>query len=144
MTRISSILARKGSHVFQVSPDTSVLKALEMMAEKNIGSVAVMQDGVFAGIVTERDYSRKVILRGKHSVDTTVADIMSSQLPSLQPGDSVEHCMALMTQNNIRYIPVFDKGQLAGIISMSDVVKETILSQKETIDHLQNYIAGQG
>ncbi|HMR92977.1 MAG TPA: CBS domain-containing protein [Chitinophagaceae bacterium] len=144
MNRISSILARKGNNVVQISPGTSVLDALQLMAEKNIGSVVVMDNGMYAGIVTERDYSRKVILKGKHSADTTVADIMSADLPSLQPGDSIEHCMALMTEKNIRYLPVFEQGQLAGIISMSDVVKEIILSQKETIHHLQNYISGQG
>ena len=144
MNRISSILGRKGNNVVQISPDTSVLDALQLMAEKNIGSVVVMDNGVYAGIVTERDYSRKVILKGKHSADTTAADIMSADLPSLQPGDSIEHCMALMTEKNIRYLPVFEQGQLAGIISMSDVVKEIILSQKETIHHLQNYISGQG
>ncbi|MET0394911.1 MAG: CBS domain-containing protein [Chitinophagaceae bacterium] len=144
MNKISSILARKGAFAVSVSPATTVLDALKIMAEKNIGSVVVTDQDRYLGIVTERDYSRKVILKGKHSDDTLVSEIMSGDLPSLQPGDSVEHCMSLMTQNNIRYLPVFDNGQLCGIISMSDVVKETIMAQKETITHLESYIHGQG
>lgn len=144
MNKVSVILARKGTNAVSVSPDTTVLDALKIMAEKNIGSVVVMDQERYLGIVTERDYSRKVILKGKHSIDTIVSEIMSADLPAIQPGDSIEHCMSLMTQNNIRYLPVFDTDRLAGIISMSDVVKETIMSQKETISHLENYIHGQG
>lgn len=144
MNKVSSILARKGTYAVSVPPGTTVLDALKIMAEKNIGSVIVSVNGRYLGIVTERDYSRKVILKGKHSVDTTVSEIMSDDLPSLQPDDTVEHCMSLMTQHNIRYLPVFENGQLAGIISMSDVVKETIMTQKETISHLESYIHGQG
>ena len=110
------------------------------MADKNIGSVVVMKEGVYQGILTERDYSRKVILKGKNSTDTQVLEIMSTDLPSVKPDDSIEHCMELMTNNAIRYMPVFDDGKLSGIISMSDVVKETIVSQKETISHLESYI----
>ncbi len=144
MTKISSILARKGMYPIAVSPDTSVLDALQIMSEKNIGSLIVLQHDKYQGIVTERDYSRKVILKGKHSVTTKVSEIMSSDLPTLDPADSIEHCMTIMTQKNLRYLPVFEKEELVGIISMSDVVKETILAQKETINHLQNYITGQG
>ncbi|MCG2617227.1 CBS domain-containing protein [Terrimonas sp. NA20] len=144
MNSISSILARKGTDTISVSPNTTVLDALRIMAEKNIGSVMVIYDGNFVGVVSERDYSRKVILKGKHSHDTLVSEIMSSELPTVTPKDSVEHCMSLMTKNAIRYVPVFENGKLAGIISMSDVVKETILSQKETINQLENYIHGQG
>jgi CBS domain-containing protein len=140
MNKVSRILARKGSHAINVPPDTSVLEALKIMADKNIGSIVVMDQGKYLGIITERDYSRKVILKGKHSSDTKVAEIMSDDLPSVNPDDSIEHCMSLMTQRNIRYLPVFDNDQLAGIISMSDVVKETILAQKETISHLESYI----
>lgn len=140
MNTISSILARKGSDTVSVSPQTTVLEALRLMAEKNIGSVIVVENGQYLGLVSERDYSRKVILKGKHSSDTPVSEIMSSDLPTVSPKDSVEHCMSLMTKNAIRYIPVFEEGRLAGIISMSDVVKETILSQKETINQLESYI----
>ena len=142
MTKVSSILARKGSSAISVPPGTSVLDALKIMADKNIGSIVVVEQGKYLGIITERDYSRKVILKGKHSVDTTVSDIMSSDLPGVSPNDSIETCMALMSDNNIRYLPVFENNELSGIISMSDVVKETILQQKETISHLENYIHG--
>src|SRR5688572_4731820 len=99
MSTISSILARKGTNTVSVTPQTSVLDALRIMAEKNIGSVLVLDNGKYLGLVSERDYSRKVVLKGKHSDDTTVAEIMSSDLPSVTPKDSVEHCMSLMTKN---------------------------------------------
>ena len=142
MNKVSAILARKGTHTVTVTPDISVLDALKIMAEKNIGSVVVMQDGEYQGLVTERDYSRKVALKGKHSIATNVAEIMSSDLPVIQPDDTTEHCMALMSEKNIRYLPVIENNKLCGIISMSDVVKETILAQKETISHLESYIHG--
>ena len=110
------------------------------MAEKNIGSLVVMDGDEYRGIVTERDYSRKVILRGKNSTDTRVADIMSTDLPRINPADKIEYCMELMSNKNIRYLPVFENNRLTGIISMSDVVKETILAQKETINQLKSYI----
>ena len=140
MSKVSAILARKGNTAINVLPETSVLDALKLMSEKNIGSVVVMEHGNYLGIVTERDYSRKVILKGKHSDDTRVSEIMSEDLPDIKPSDTIELCMSLMTQLNIRYLPVFENNQLCGIISMSDVVKETILAQKETINHLENYI----
>ncbi len=140
MNKVSDILARKGNAAINVLPETSVLDALKLMAEKNIGSVVVMENGHYLGIVTERDYSRKVVLKGKHSDETKVSEIMSEDLPDLKPNDTIELCMSLMTQKNIRYLPVFENSQLCGIISMSDVVKEIIVAQKETIDHLENYI----
>ena len=140
MNKVSDILARKGNAAINVLPETSVLDALKLMAEKNIGSVVVMENGHYLGIVTERDYSRKVVLKGKHSDETKVSEIMSEDLPDLKPDDTIELCMSLMTQKNIRYLPVFENSQLCGIISMSDVVKEIIVAQKETIDHLENYI----
>ena len=140
MNKISNILKRKGSNTISVLPDTSVLDTLKVMAENNIGSVVIMESGKFLGIITERDYSRKVILKGKSSVDTKVKDIMTTEFPNLSPKDSVEHCMELMTQTNLRYLPVFSVKHFAGIISMSDVIKETILVQQETIAHLDDYI----
>ena len=140
MRSVSAVLRRKGATIMAVSPSTPVAEALRIMAEKNIGSVVVTENEQYQGIMTERDYSRKVILKGKNSNDTTVAEIMSDDLPSVKPSDTIDYCMELMTNKNIRYMPVFDNHRLAGIISMSDVVKETILAQKETIDHLQNYI----
>lgn len=140
MNRISDILARKGNKAISVLPETSVLDALKVMAENNIGSVVVLKDEEFKGIITERDYSRKVILKGKNSTNTKVSDIMTTDLPHLKPTDSVEYCMELLTKNNIRYLPVFEENKLAGIISISDVVKQTVLVQQETIAHLDNYI----
>lgn len=140
MTTVASILARKGNTVFNISPNASVMEALQKMAEKNIGSLAVTENQTYFGIVTERDYSRKVILKGKNSASTIISEIMTTNLPSVHAGESVEHCMEMMTAHNIRYIPVFENEKLAGIISMSDVVKATILAQKETITHLKSYI----
>jgi CBS domain-containing protein len=140
MNNVSRVLSRKKIMIASVLPDTPVIEALEIMADKNIGSLMIMENDQYLGIMTERDYSRKVILKGKNSTDTKVSEIMSTDLPSVSPSDSIEHCMELMTAENIRYMPVFENKKLVGIISMSDVVKETILSQKETIDHLQNYI----
>ena len=140
MSNVASILARKGNTVISISPDATVLDALQLMAEKNIGSVTVLDQERFLGIMTERDYSRKVILKGKNSTNTKVTEIMTADLPAVSLDKSIEHCMELMTKNNIRYIPVLENGKLSGIISMSDIVKATILAQKETITHLQSYI----
>ena len=140
MKNVSAVLSRKGATVESVLPSTPVAEALQIMAEKNIGSVVVMENDQYLGIMTERDYSRKVALKGKNSTDTKVSEIMSDDLPSVKPSDTIDYCMELMTNKNIRYIPVFENDKLTGIISMSDVVKETILLQKETIDHLQDYI----
>lgn len=140
MVTIATALQRKNLPPISVPSGTTVLEALRIMAEKNIGSLVVMDNGIYRGIVTERDYSRKVVLRGKHSDDTPVEEIMSQDLPALAPADKVEKCMALMSELNVRYLPVMENGQLTGIISMSDVVKETIIAQKETISQLQHYI----
>jgi CBS domain-containing protein len=140
MNTVLSVLERKSAMPVSVSPGTTVMEALEIMARKNIGSVVVMKGNEYLGIMTERDYSRKVILKGKHSTTTKVEEIMSTDLPKINPSDSIEHCMQLMTEKNIRYMPVMEQGRVTGIISMSDVVKETIRAQKNTIDQLQNYI----
>jgi hypothetical protein len=138
--KVADILLRKGSHITSVSPDTSVLQALEIMADQNIGSVVIMADGQYQGVMTERDYSRKVILQGKSSTDTSVSEIMSNDMPRVTPLDQIEYCMQLMTDKNIRYLPVFEGNVLIGILSINDVVKETILAQQETISQLQNYL----
>ena len=140
MNHVQQVLSRKGTNAVSVSPDTSVYEALRIMAEQNIGSVIVMDGDAYLGIVTERDYSRKVILQNKHSNTTPVSEIMSSDLPHVSPEDTIDQCMELMTKNNIRYLPVFNNDRLAGIISMSDVVKDTILSQQQTIRHLNEYL----
>jgi CBS domain-containing protein len=140
MNLVTDILSRKGSNAISVTPDTTVLNALKVMADNNIGSVLVMEMDKYLGLVTERDYSRKVILKGKNSTDTKVSEIMSSDLPHINPDDTIEHCMELMSDSKIRYLPVFKNNQLQGIISITDVVKETILKQQQTIRHLDNYI----
>lgn len=140
MKSVKHILARKGSAVIAVPANTTVLNVLELMAEKNIGSVVVTDDGTYIGLVTERDYARKIILMGKHSDETTVGEIMSTDLPQISPNSTIEHCMLVMSEKNIRYLPVFENDQLCGIISINDVVYETIHSQKETIEQLHSYI----
>ena len=140
MRKVSHILRRKGSNVTAVHPSETVINALHIMADQNIGSVAVMEHGRFLGIMTERDYSRKVILKGRSSTDTTVGEIMSSDFPSVTEQDTIEFCMELMSDKNLRYLPVTHGGRLSGIISINDVVKETILTHEETISHLQSYI----
>ena len=140
MRKVSDILRRKGSNVTAVSPSTSVIDALRMMANQQIGSVVVAENGKFLGIMTERDYSRKVILKGRSSTDTTVGEIMTSDFPPVKASDTVEYCMELLSQQNLRYLPVMEGNELSGIISINDVVKETILTQQETISHLHNYI----
>lgn len=140
MSHVTDILSRKGSNAISVTPDTTVLSALKVMADNNIGSVLVMDSNKYMGLVTERDYSRKVILKGKNSTDTKVSEIMSSDLPHINPDDTIEHCMELMSDSKIRYLPVFKNDELQGIVSMTDVVKETILKQQQTIRHLDNYI----
>jgi CBS domain-containing protein len=140
MRKVSDILNRKGASAVAVAPDTKVIDALSLMAEKNIGSILVMDGGEYLGIVTERDYSRKIALKNKSSAEIKVSEIMSSDLPSVSPSHSVEYCMQLMSDKNIRYLPVFENDRISGLVSMSDVVKEKMLEQKETITHLENYI----
>ena len=140
MKKVSDILARKGGSVMTIDAKTSVLDALKLMAEKNIGSVVITEDGEYLGLLTERDYARKVILKGKSSDETTVKEIMSTGLPHIIPGNTVETCMHIMSENNIRYLPVFNNDRLCGIISINDLVTETILTHLETIEHLKSYI----
>ena len=140
MRKVCDILSRKGNEVASISPSTKVIQALQLMAEKNIGSLVVLANDQFVGILTERDYSRKVILMGRHSSDTLVSEIMTSDFPPVKLADTVEYCMQLMSTKHIRYLPVMEQGRLTGIISINDVVTETILNQQETISQLQNYI----
>ena len=140
MRKVSDIINRKGNSVLSVSPDASVINALELMAEKNVGSLVVMDQEQFLGILTERDYARKVVLMGRLSSDTQVKEIMTKDFPPVELTDSIEKCMQLMSAKHIRYLPVINKEKLVGIISISDVVTETILNQEETISELKNYI----
>jgi CBS domain-containing protein len=140
MRKVNDILKRKGNMVSTISSNLTVIEALEQMATLNIGSLVVLDDDTFIGIFTERDYSRKVILKGRHSSNTLVGEIMTTDFPSVQLKDSVEKCMQLMSLHHIRYIPVIEQGKLVGIISINDVVTETINNQQETISQLQHYI----
>jgi len=140
MKKVADVIARKGKNVTNVSPGTTVLDALKIMADQNIGSVVVMENEDYKGIMTERDYSRKVILRGKSSTDTQVSEIMSSDFPRVTPNDSIDYCMQLMSDKNIRYLPVFEGEILSGILSINDVVRETIMAQQETISQLKDYL----
>jgi CBS domain-containing protein len=140
MKKVSDILARKGSDIVSTSPNTTVYDALKLMAEKNIGSVMVLEGNRFLGIMTERDYCRKVILKGKSSTDTMVSEIMSVDFPSVTPAETIDECMTLLSENNLRYLPVYKNQQLCGILSIHDVVKQTIISQEETITQLKDYL----
>jgi len=140
MKKVADIIKRKGNKLTHVSPVASVLDALKIMADQNIGSVMVLENGEYLGIMTERDYSRKIALKGRSSTDAKVSEIMSSDLPRVTPQDSIDYCMQLMSDKNIRYLPVFSEDELCGIISINDVVKETIISQQETISQLKDYL----
>lgn len=142
MRTVADIFKRKGFSNVTVIPESTVRDALQLMAEKNIGSVVVMRDDKYIGLFTERDYARKVILRGKSSSKIAVSEIMSEHLPTVSPQHSLEDCMEIMTRHNIRYLPVFNGMAYYGIISIIDVVKETILAQQDRIEHLENYIHG--
>src|ERR1700748_2953405 len=140
MKKVSDIFLHKERKITAVSPSTSVLEALRIMSIQNIGSVMVMDGQNYLGIMTERDYSRKVILKGKSSTDTPVAEIMSKDFPNVTPNDTVEFCMELMSDKNIRYLPVFENERLCGIVSINDLVRETIRTHEETITHLKDYL----
>lgn len=140
MIKVADILVRKHRDIISVAPSHSVLDALKIMSDNNIGSILVLENDQYTGLMTERDYARKVILKGKSSTDTIVEEIMSTDLPRISPDTSIDECMQLMSVNNIRYLPVFKEDHLMGIISVNDVIKAVIASQAETISHLQSYI----
>src|SRR5579872_1324093 len=140
MKKVADILAHKGARITSVTPQTTVLEALRIMADQNIGSVMVMEGSQYLGIMTERDYSRKVILKGKSSTDTPVSEIMSNDLPAVNLYDSIEHCMQLMADKNIRYLPVFEQDKIYGVVSIHDLIRETIQHQQETISQLKDYL----
>jgi CBS domain-containing protein len=140
MKKVSEILARKGASVISVEPQTKVLDALKIMADRNIGSIMVMSGDQYFGLLTERDYARKVILKGKSSADTLVQEILSNDLPRINNDTSIESCMQLMSDNNLRYLPVFETEKVIGIISINDVIKAVIANHQDTIAALENYI----
>ena len=140
METVSQLLQDKGSGVLSVTPGTSVFDALKLMAEKNVGALLVMEGGALRGIMSERDYARKVILLGKSSQDIAVRDIMSDKVVTVSPAQTVDACMALMTDRRIRHLPVVDNGRVTGVLSIGDVVKAVIAEQQQTIQQLESYI----
>ena len=142
MKNVNAVLHGKSAQVYSLDTKASVLDAIRMMAEHRIGSVLVMENGSLLGIVTERDYARKVILLGRSSGETPISDIMSSPVVSVKPADTVSHCMTLMTDSKFRHLPVCDGDEVLGLISIGDLVKAVIEQQQEEISQLQSYIAG--
>ncbi len=142
MKTVRQILDSKGNAVHTIAPDAQVYRALQEMADRDVGALVVVKDGEVIGIVSERDYARKVILRGKFSKDTPVHEVMTERVVCVAPDQTIEACMALMTEIRARHLPVIDKGKLAGLISIGDVVRAVIEDQKFTIDELEHYISG--
>ncbi|MBI5409349.1 MAG: CBS domain-containing protein [Nitrospirae bacterium] len=142
MLKVGDVLKAKGNDIWSISQDETVFKALQLMAEKDIGALPVLKDGKVAGIFSERDYARKVILKGKSSKETPVGDLMTKDVYSISADKSVEECMALMITAHCRHMPVYENNQLAGIVTFGDIVKALIKEQKVAITDLENYIKG--
>lgn len=140
MKAVSQVLANKPAQVFSVSPETTVFEALEVMMNKNISALVVMNGNELKGIFTERDYARKIVLKGKSSKDTPVSEIMTANLITITPEDSIEHCMNIMTEKHIRHLPVVENNLVCGMISIGDAVKSIIEVQRSTIEQLETYI----
>jgi CBS domain-containing protein len=142
MQTVSQLLRGKGSEVFSVAPQDSVLHAIEVMATRHVGALLVMSQGSLIGIISERDYARKVILKNRSSHDTPVSDIMTSPAVSVTPEDTVHNCMQIMTERRFRHLPVVKGGRVVGMLSIGDLVKAVIQEQTEHIEQLERYIAG--
>ncbi len=140
MGNATQLLARKDSAVWSVTPDTSVYSAIELMADKQIGALLVTRGNDIAGIISERDYARKVILQGKESRKTKVSEIMTINVITARPTDTIDHCMTIMTKERIRHLPVVDSGRVVGMLSLGDLVAAKIAEQKATIEQLETYI----
>lgn len=140
MKTAMQLLQAKGREIHSISPDARVFDALKLMAEKNVGALVVTEGGRLAGIISERDYARKVILLSKSSHDIAVREIMTGKVITVRPAQTVEECMALMTGKRIRHLPVVDGDQLIGLLSIGDLVKEVIAEQEQTIRQLESYI----
>ena len=142
MLKIKDVLQSKSSAIWSIEPDDTAYKAIELMAEKGIGALIVMDEGVAVGIFSERDYARKVILKGKSSKDTPVKELMTADLYCINSDKLVEECMALMTKAHIRHMPVYENKRLAGIVTFGDIVNAVIVDQKVKIQDLETYIKG--
>jgi CBS domain-containing protein len=142
MQTVSQLLRVKGGEVFSVAPQDSVLHAIEVMATRHVGALLVMSQGSLIGIISERDYARKVILKNRSSHDTPVSDIMTSPAVSVTPEDTVHNCMQIMTERRFRHLPVVKGGRVVGMLSIGDLVKAVIQDQTEQIEQLERYIAG--
>lgn len=141
MRTVRQLLGSKTPELFAVSPDASVLDAIKLMAEKGVGAVLAMQGARLCGIVSERDYARKVVLQGRSSSNTPVRDIMTAKVVTVRPDDNVDHCMQVVTEHRIRHLPVVEGDAIVGVISIGDLVKAVIEDQKVELDQLQRYIA---
>ena len=139
---IQEILAQKGTTVWSISPDATVFDAIQLMADKNIGALLVTEKDKVVGILSERDYTRKVVLKGKSSKQTAVKEILSGDIIHVTPNHTVDDCMRLMTEHRVRHLPVLEGSRIAGIISIGDLVNWIITAQHNTIQQLQSYIAG--
>lgn len=139
---IDAILNQKSREVHSVSPDATVYDAISLMAEKNVGALLVVEGGQLAGILSERDYTRKVMLRGKRSRETQVREIMSTQLTTVTPKETVDDCLRFMTEKRVRHLPVVVDGEIRGVISIGDLVKHVISVQGAALDQLERYISG--
>lgn len=144
MKTVAQILRDKPNHdLHSIAPHATVLEALQMMAEKNVGALPVLEEGRLVGMISERDYARRVVLHGRSSVGTPVRAIMSAPVVTVDPQQGIRACMALMTDHHLRYLPVLEQGQLKGLLSIGDLVKEAIAEQDELIGQLQQYIRGE-
>ena len=142
MTTIAQLLNTKGDQIWSVEPKATIFEALEIMSEKEIGALLVMEDGKLTGIFSERDYARKVILKGKSSKETPVGELMTKKVFYIDPQKTINDCMAMMTAKRIRHVPVIKDNQVMGIVTIGDVVNQIISEQEVTINHLENYITG--
>jgi len=142
MTTIAQLLNAKGKQIWSVEPKATIFEALEIMSEKGIGALLVMEDGKLTGIFSERDYARKVILKGKSSKETPVGELMTKKVFYIDPQKTTNDCMAMMTAKRIRHVPVIEDNQVMGIVTIGDVVNQIISEQEVTINHLENYITG--
>lgn len=143
MRTVQQILAAKASsEMVSITPDRSTYEALQLMAEKDIGAVAVMAGGVYLGLMTEREYARQIVLKGRASRNTPVGELMQTGIPTVGPGQTIEECMSIMTERRTRYLPVFEGERLAGLISIGDVVKNLLTEYRSQVDNLNRYITG--